>query len=545
MRVFATCLLAGLTLTSLGASQATLSTITAASSTGAGNPGVNGPHQHRMAIAGNGDLYTVMQKGAVISLFRSTDDGKTWASVATETNPSTRNAIVADTSCDLLHVAWDGRVGSNRESAFYRVFNTATGKWAGARVALTTPSTSHTFQLQDIEVTPKGTVVVAINTTNAAPTGLRTFTGYLLIKKAGQTTFGAPLLASFSGGSGNGLRCTLQAIGETIHMLFRNPGGGGHNIAYRALDTETMTFGTQRRIDGPGAMPSTLDITNYHSGGADDLGNLYAVYGIGDRSTQGKGEIKIAFAAPPYTSWTKLQVAKDGNIQGRRNTKFISLVHTTGAQVFALYSKMTVPDNLNKLYARELKNGTLLPERTIATGKDNQFHTLWGHRTHQSRAGFIAVIQDENLGPANRTMSFLNNSGNAGHVRFAGYACQGNRTELPLLYTNVPPEAGKFVPLFRLTFAQMPPNSAGILLVGANCLNPIDLTAAGAAGCAIHQDFPIIFGPYTVNANGDSFLPLNIPRTFAGQFVRFQAVSLASGANALGLLFSRSMTIYP
>lgn len=506
-----------------------------------------GSSMHRMAVDGDGNWYAVFKRGSPLVLYKSTDGGATWKEIAQDTtggNPSGQG-IVADPSCDLLHIGFHAKVGANKEAPHHRIFDTKTGKWAGpATLVYNGATATQDFRFADIECTERGTVVVAFKSPSSAPTGFKNSAGYFCVLKKGQTAFSAPFQIS-TGGNGSGLRNQMQAIGEVVHCFFRYS-SGGHNVAYRAFDTEKMAFvAGQAVVDGPKATPASPNITNYMTSAIDDEGTLYVMYGVGDLTLSTMGAYKVAYSKKPYSSWTTLKVADDPTVLGKKDTKHLSLVHTTGTEVHCMYGKQSPPDDLGKLYSRELVNGALSAERLLLTRPARTFHTIWGHRTQQSGAGYVGFVHDESNG-SQRNMWFLNDSGKAGVTRHFAAGCQGNRAELPVLSTNIAPEAGKFVPLFRLQMGQMPANSAGAIFLGATCLpNGIDLTAIGAAGCQVIMDPYLSLAGFATDANGNSFIPLNIPSTFAGANFRFQAFVLAPGANGAGFLLTRGLTVRP
>ena len=99
--------------------------------------------------------------------------------------------------------------------------------------------------------------------------------------------------------------------------------------------------------------------------------------------------------------------------------------------------------------------------------------------------------------------------------------------------------------LLTIVISQAPKSAAGLLALGLACQAPaIDLKVIGAPGCALFQGLPLILG-YSTDANGVRRLTFPVPPSAKGLGVRLQSAIDAAGANAAGIIFTRSLSIFP
>jgi len=502
---------------------------------------------HHLAMDTAGNIYTIFNQ-AGIRLVRSRDDGRTWSRVPSgavgTTNNTLRSGVAAGPDCALLHVAWGARHGQVYSSIFYRVFDTVGDKWtSGFSEVLTGVSATNKWNFTDIVVTPKGTVAIFVQSTGIVNPGLKKWAGYMMIKKAGQTTFTRPVLVNPNFGAS---RVNALAVGETVHIVSRHgykattTGGSTHHLGYRAYNTATSSF-TSPGVRIGGVAVGDQELSNGTRIAADDSGNLYAAYGVGGVSPVSTGEIKVAFAKPPYTTWSRLLVTKDPKIMARQVNHHFALVRTAGSQVFMCYSKRS--EDYKNLYSQELKDGAFVgAEKTLITSTTKKYEIVVGHQSHSSRIGLNAIVQDNSF---LRTLYLLDGTkdviyGRSGQIRFVGHACSGKLAKSPRLGVDIPPTIARAL---KVLIDDAPASSNGLIAIGLKCEpTPIDLKIIGADGCALFQDLLLTVG-FTTSATGSFTLPVAVVPAFTAP-VFVQSAVAAPGANSAGTLFTRSMSIH-
>jgi hypothetical protein len=532
---YAPALLAALTLVSSALAQPALRTID--DGTKYGVPNFDKQHSHLQTVDNDGNLWAVMQKAGP-TLLVSTDDGLTWTRVArvTTKNNLVRLGMAAGTDCHLLHLGWEAKDGATVTSIYYQTFDTATRKWIGTPSIVAVGSTGgNGWKFMDIEVTPKGAVVLGIQT-KATPPTLRAYTGHLIIKPAGRKAFSPPLpIRPYSG-----VALSMHAIGEVVHMGYRMNVNGWH-VAHRAFDTSKLAF-VGKEVVVAGKTLDQMDIVTGKCLAADDAGNLYIAYGIGDVAPATVGEIKVAFANPPYSVWTRRQVATDPNLIARQACSHFSLVQSAGAEMTVVYSKFT--ETYKNIYSRRMIDGAFTtPETAMITSTTSKFSKIAGHRSHAARTGLMAMTREDSKGIVYLLDGTTSpTTGRSGHLRYFGYACSGSLAMAPRIQATTVPTASQ--PL-TIVISQAPKSVAGLLALGVTCQAPaFNLKVIGAPGCGLFQDLPLILG-YSTDANGVRRLTFPVPASVKGFGVRLQSGVVAAGANAAGLLFTRSLGIFP
>lgn len=529
-------LLAVLTLVSSALAQPALWTIDDGARFGI--PQFHGQHSHLQTVDKDGNLWAVMQKAGA-TLFVSTDDGQIWTRIARVTTKGNivNLGMAADTGCHLLHLGWESKNGATVTGIFYQAFDMNTHQWVGTPSLVAVGSTGgNGWKFMDIEVTPKGTVVLGIQT-KAAPPVLKAYAGHLIVKAAGQTTFTNPVPLRPAGG----VTLSMHAIGEVVHMGYRMNTKGWH-LAYRAYDTSTLAFVGKEVVVGGKTTTDQLDIVGGKCMAADDAGNLYIAYGIGDAAPATVGEIKVAFAKPPYNAWTRLQVATDPNLIAREAYSHFSLVQSAGAEITVVYSKFT--ETYKNIYSRGMKDGAFTTlETAMITSTASKFSKIAGHRSHSARTGLMAMTLEDSRGvvylvDGTKSPTF----GRSGHLRYFGYACSGSLAVAPRIQATAVPTV--LQPL-TIVISQAPKSTAGLLALGVTCQSPaFDLSVIGAPDCALFQGVPIILS-YSTDPTGVRHLTFPVPASMKGIGVRLQSGVIAVGANAAGIIFTRSLSIFP
>jgi len=511
---------------------------------------MEGQFMSRVAMDLGGNLWAFFFKSGRNRLFKSTDDGLTWTQAAlTQTKQDTYfSAVKAGPDCRFLHCAWNSANTQPFWYTYYQRFDTVTEKWEGSPTVVATGVMRGTenWKFQDLEVTPKGGVVIVAHTFGTVAAGLQRWAAYVYPKPAGVSSFGVPILVHpNSGGSGRDI--DMVSVGETVHMAFRTiTKGANTNLAYRALDMEAVSWvDTVRWLDGPMAGGTSTDTMTFGcSISADDAGNLYIAYGSGGISPAMTGKIKAAYASAPYTAWATSLVADDPPMTGGVRRGNFTLAKTTGASMHVVYSKES--EGYNNIYSREMANGafTSTTERTLITSTTRKFANMWGMSAHESRTGLMAVVQDD--ATTGRALLLLDATvdpiwGRGGQVRYIGHGCQGSLGVAPRIGVSVPPTVGRKLDIL---IADAPATTNGLLALGVTCPPVFDLTAIGAPGCALFQDTLIILG-YMTDASGGFKLSGAIPGTAKAVALKFQSGVIAPGANVAGIVFTRSMSIHP
>jgi hypothetical protein len=126
-------------------------------------------------------------------------------------------------------------------------------------------------------------------------------------------------------------------------------------------------------------------------------------------------------------------------------------------------------------------------------------------------------------------------------LAFKWLSTQGGRAT-PQIGNVGLPDIGK---VFQVTLAQARANTAAALILGVSNTSwgaiklPLDLTAAGAAGCSLLVSPDVMFG-FPVNASGNASAPLAIPNdtSLRGVIFHNQWAVADAGANTLGWAFS-------
>ncbi len=509
---------------------------------------------HRIAITDNGWLWTILykieqNKPRDLVLYMSPNKGKSWipvpnGSFATADDLSYAG-LAAGTDCKTLHVAWTAKDPSNKGwSVFYQTFDTVKMQWVGKPLEIAKAAGSGSqqaqYRYQDINVSPKGRVVISVLGHRNCPAPYNgNWHVCMYVLQPGAAAFDKPF--RFDQAT-TGQSAEVCLYGEVIFSTMKVT-TGKYQCTFRAYDMDSKKFVAPWTHVGGTAAGDPAEATRKSVMLADEKGNLYVFYGIGDRTAAGKGELKVAYAsAGAYTKWTRQTVAKDTSLRGSKSYTHFGLTLLPGNTVMLVYSKYT--EAYKNLYFRLMKDGKFLTAEAalFKTSISNRFVSLVVLKGHAYRTGLYALVKNQDGSLPGTEVDFLSNAGTAGFSRYFGHGCMGKAKAEPRLIPQVLPEAGK---LFTLGLEGQAPSSSGILLIGTDCLaKPLDLAFLGAPGCVIFQN--VVLGmAVPTSSTGTAKVPFNLPASAAGGRVRFQSVAIVPGANAANLLTSRCLIIYP
>ena len=503
-----------------------------------GSPGntVSAMASPRRALASmpDGSMWVLVRRvdanGRYLELHRSNDGGATWAAVAdTPTSDDHLGAVIGDTRCARLHVAWSAQNGNAANDVYHQEFDVAAGSFVGTPTRLTFGTGAEDqFYAHDVVLTDQGAVAIAF-TTHRRPSG-SWFGGWaagLVVRPAGAASFGQIHQINTDL---YGQRVDLQVTGEVVHAAFRT-NTGLYGTRHRAFDTATGQFVTanDQQVEAGTSNSSCI--------AADRNGDLYVVYNTGG-SSPGTGEIRLAYAtaANAWNGFTAVTVAADPDLTiGNVAFDSFTLARTSSDGVFVVYSKLT-NEQLGGLYMRIATGTTLSPEIPLAMPTTpDRFARLLGLRTGAVDAdGPLVVVQDLSAAYPDGRVELLRVGTGSALVR-SGVACANG---LARLDAANPPRAGSNLDL-ELTG---PANQGAGLMVGNVCLaRPIDLGALGAPGCALVNNALVVV-PVVIGSSGTAALPVPVPSGIAIPPVHLQAFALAPGANALNAVVTNGVT---
>ncbi|GEM_PF-3713286 len=509
---------------------------------------------HRIAVTDNGWFWVMVfkkeqNKPTDLVLYASPNRGKSWVTLPTASTPTTNDfaygGLAVGTDCKTLHAAWTAKDPTNNGwSVFYQAFDSVKMQWIGKPLEIAKAAGSGSMQAQyryqDINVSPKGRVVISVLGHRNCPSPYNgNWHVCMYVLQPGKTAFDKPFRFDQST---TGQSAEVCLHGEVIFSTMKGT-TGKYQVSFRAYDMDTKTFIAPWTHVGGTAAGDPAEATRNSVMLADEKGNLYVFYGIGNRYTAGKGELKVAYAAAgAYTKWTRQTVAADPSLRGSKSYIHFGLTLLPGNTVMLVYSKYT--ETYKNLYFRLMRDGKFLTSESslLKTSISNRFAGLVVLKNHALRTGLYALVKNRDGSLPGTEVDFLTNAGTAGFSRYYGHGCLGKAKAEPRLVPQVLPEAGK---LFTLGLEGQASNSSGILLIGLKCQpKPLDLTFLGAPGCAVFQDLILGMAVPTSSA-GTAKIPFNLPPSTAGGKIRFQSAAIVPGANAANLLTSRSLIIYP
>jgi hypothetical protein len=528
-------------------------------------------------------VYTTDSTGAAgghLSLRRSTDHGKTWPNSYPLPNNKSHNFhhnnsgnIVAGRDCNILHVSWgDKSANASYWSCMYQAFDIATLKWVGIPVVVAKGSSANNqFWPVDIDVTPKGTVVICVSGHRSGGLGLGSWDCGLTIKKRSDTTFSTPLKNVRSGGAPYSQNACITAVDEVIHCCMKN-NQGLYGIAYRAYDTETNSWlqTTQVMVGPNNNQNPNINAGNKSVIAADSKGGLYVLYITGGPTPNNK-TMRLSYAKPGTGSknadWTDIKIiphtATGGTnhrnvatnngaypvIQGQNTTyRNYSLAVAADDLVSVVYSKAF--EVFQHLYIRSYKDGkAVLPELRLnsASAKPYSFEWITGLRNGSSSGAAHWLIYGRTDLPSpggsypNGKVELWTMGSSWGRTVAFGTGCQGKLASTPRMRANDsrPITNTKYT----LHFDRFPNSGKFFLAIGTKC-SPLDLAFMGAPGCKLDIDFPIIVS-LAVDNTGKLSIPWSVPNDSKLIGARFYAQSLAAapGTNPAGAVTSNAITI--
>lgn len=504
--------------------------------------------QRNFAVAPNGTLWAVARVDDTVSpgdaryhlwLRRSLDGGATWSTVAdAPTTGDGRGVLLYDSECHRLHVLWHATNGGSYNSVYHQEYDTVAGTWVGAPAVIAAATGAEDqYTAQDLEITPKGTVVLAFSTHRRPPptwngnwaTGLR-------VRPRGSSTWS--IVYQLNTGS-SGVYPNLLAIGETVHACYRSA-FGGYGIFYRAFDTANLQFTTAADVPvGPNGN-TNLYASNVSVLACDSLGDLYVMYATG-LASPGSGALHVAHAtAGNYTTWTQHQLVSDPPLTWGNSAFWnYGFSWSGGALVTAWWSLAN--ETHIKVYRRLYLNGRPVgPDITFATSPDNdQFKFLSGHRSPQMFLPAVLLVGSTTTNLPQGQLAFFGDR-LASAVRF-GASCQGKLTSLPVLEATAVPQLGSSL---SLALSNLPPSQPGQLLVGGTCWPGIPLDPIGLLGCTLNQDVLLVF-PYQSDASGKASASFPLPNdpNWNGLSVHLQALVLAPTHNPANALLTNSLGV--
>lgn len=457
--------------------------------------------------------------------------------------------MVADRSCDLLHVTWHATNGGSCSHLFYQAFDTSTLTWVGQPDQLLTGTAStNQFYPNDISVTTGGTIGITYNT-NSTPTmsGLAPWSGGIMVKRRGDAAFQGPYRCNTDT---YGMLASAQAIGEVFHMSFRT-NGGLYGIRYRAFDATTLQYVTASDVPLYGTNQANMRSTNSSHIATDDAGNLYILYSVGSPNPAG-GALEVAFASPSnnYSTWTISLVESDPSLTAGNTTfQHYTLARAENGAVYAVFARAS--ENYQNLYARILTPGpsggaVVIPDPATTPGvplltssEDDTFKQVDGLRAEAVHSGPMVVFSGTPTSRAAGYVDFMRLASAARTVEW-GLACQGNLPQLPRLASDTVPQTGTNFS-FRITDA--PTNTPGVVFAGFDCLvPPFDLGVLGMPDCAVFLT-PLSSNLAVTDPSGNAALQLAIPPGFGAFTLHFGALLLTPGANQGGAVATNALAV--
>ncbi len=526
-------------------------------------------------------VYTTDKSGSNghLSLRRSTDHGKTWPNSYQLPNNKSHNFhhnnsgnIVAGRNCSLLHVSWaDKSANASYWSCMYQAFDVSTLKWVGTPVLIAKGyAANNQFWPVDIDVTPKGTLVICVSGHRSGGLGLGSWDCGLAIKKVSDTSFSA-LKNLRAGGAFYTQNAAITAVDEVIHCCMKS-NQGLYGIAYRAYDTEQNKWlqSTQVMVGPNNNQNPNINAGNKSVIAADSKGGLYVLYVTGGPTANNK-TMRLAYAKPgtggKNADWSDLKVIPHTSTVGKNHRNVstsngayptirggnstyrnYSLVVAAGDLVSVVYSKAF--EVFQHLYIRTYKNGAaLLPELRLSPSSAVPYSFEWvtGLRNGASSGAAHWLIYGKTDLPSpggsypNGKVEFWTMSSSNGRTVSFGTGCQGSLTSRPRMH------ASDSRPItntkYTLHFDRFPANAKFFVAVGTKC-SFLDLTFIGATGCGMDINFPLLVS-LVASGTGTLSIPWSVPNNaqIVGRKFYAQSFVAAPGANAAGAVTSNAVAI--
>jgi hypothetical protein len=466
--------------------------------------------------------------------------------------------VAFDRVANILHVGWTANAGGSYTHAYHQTFDVTSKQWIGTPTQVAAGyGANNQFQVQDVAVTPKGAVALAISGHRSGGYGLSSWGTGLLVKAAGATSFppvstANPNLAQMNSSSGTG--CNLQVFGEEIHCVFRDT-PGGYGPAYSVFDVTTMQYVAKAVPIGPGNNTTPpAGAGSIYSFLMDRAGGKYVLWPSGIVSGSQIAGLHLTYAPPgkgaQNADWTDTLLFNDPATSpngkkitgGNTGERWFTLSFAGDDSVNVLYSKPS--EDWQNLYWEVWKNGAQVvgPIAPVTSTSLYKFEWVTGFRNYQVQSAGMFLVWGEHdqtaMPPQSGTVSFWRMGATGRSVEF-GTACQGTLSAAPRLRCTSHPSAGSSI---NVVFDQNPASANCMVVIGTQPLaSPLNLGFMGAPTCALDIDFPIIV-PMAVNAQGELSVPWAIPSaTAAGTKVYVQNFVLAPGANAAGAVTSNAL----
>ncbi|MBK8975424.1 MAG: hypothetical protein IPM29_05825 [Planctomycetes bacterium] len=475
---------------------------------------------------GDGQLY----------LTASTDGGATWTGrfdLATAGDGA--GALCADRSCGTLQIAWNALNGGAFQDVYYQEFDTRAVRFVGSPQQLTTATSSNDqYYAEDVAVTERGAVVLAISTHRSPPVPpwRSGWSSGLLVRPAGAAVFDPVRPVNTDA---YGVRIDLQAVGEVVHGAFRT-NTGLYGIRYRGFDCATGAFTTTTdvQVDVGTANVSQIAVTRN--------GDMYVLYVAGG-TTAGTGELRVGYStvANP-TQWTVQPLAADTDLlRGNVSYYHYSLATDGLGNVVAFYSRKTGEQHQN-LYYRVLIAGQIVTPETLAVPSTDadRFLIVGGIRNPGTVVAPSCIVESRAAVHVGNRVDLLR-LGNGALAVEHGVGCAGSLPVAPRFAAVSLPIGGGTL---SLQLSDAPASTPGALLFGFSCPPaPIDLTPFGLTGCQLDIAGPDSVGlPSGPAGTARLDLPIASSPAYAGVPLLFQSIVVALGANPANAVTTNALT---
>ncbi|MHC4813857.1 MAG: hypothetical protein ACYTGW_00755 [Planctomycetota bacterium] len=522
------------------------------------------PHLHNIATSSDGSLWTVVYSAdgqpntSDAALTQSTDGGKTWKGLwyYPTQNQAVIGAIYIGSDCHTLHTVWTDRLTGTFLNLHYQTFDTAAKKWIGSPTVIQNGASTITWYPHDIQVTPKGTLIVGASSGAGGGPGFTGQSTILFVKKLGAQSFSAPIKVNKSTSLivDIGRAPSMHVEGEILHIIYRtkrSATAGLHwGFSYRGFDTETLKFLQASDVhigpsDNVGVNGGLLKAT-----ALDQSGNLYCVY-------VSPNKLRMAYGPKGNTGtnagWQDITITADTGLLGGNSptTAYTHFGMATGPsdQVHVIYSKLS--ESFKNLYIQTFKLGKpMLPpplnnERLLkGTTANNSFVFVNGDANVRKLSGPFVATSGSPASNTNGIAQFFDVGGNPARAVELGIACSGSTPLSPLLRAQTLPLIGK---QFDLVWSNLPRSAKFWLAIDLQCLaTPVDMAAMGAPNCFIYGSLLVPIGPLGPAPLPTFKLSTQLPNDskLVGTKVILQSVVVSPGANALGLVTTNALGVF-
>ncbi len=486
---------------------------------------------------------------SALRLYRSLDQGATWAFAAdTPTLRDGQGAVVADRSCNVLHVAWNAADTGSFQNLYHQRYDTAANAWLGAPdVLLTGANADDQYYADDIAVTARGTVGIVFNT-HRTPllAGFTGWSGGIYVRRAGDPSFQGPYRLNTDS---YGMLASTTAVGETFHTSFRT-NTGLYGIRYRAFDATALQFLTNADVPLYGANQGAMRSTNSSCMTSDAAGNLYVLYSVGSPNPAG-GALEVAFASAGtvYATWTHTLVESDAALTAGNTTfQHYTLARAESGAIYAVFAK--AGESYQNLHARILTpdpatGGALVipdpatagPIPLVSTSEANTFLQVDGLRQEAVHGGAVVATSGNPASRPDGYVGFLRTGAVARTLEW-GTSCSGALPAAPRLVSTTLPQSGS---TFGYGIESGPASAVGVSFAGFDCLvPPFDLGVLGMPGCAVFTT-PLATRLVITDPAGAAPLSLAIPPGVGGFALQFGALLLSPAANPGGAVATNAL----